>query len=623
MEANFRVSGRIIRELSEQLPTNIIAINELIKNSYDANAKRVKITLDSTKKILIIDDNGDGMDIDAIKDLIFIANSTKKYGEKNKLGRYIQGSKGLGFLSVFKFGKIVHWITKTDKNIGLSFTMDYDIITNLKEITSLPIHIEECKDAKKGTKITIELDDYNIESLNKYFSKLDNLLKTINCFEDNDIEIIINIDGDVHSSNDKESIKEIYKERQLFYVTYNSTKQKIRFYHQDYLIEELDYKHDRNDYKLEIEIMIFEFKPYQKQHISPLYDNPDGDLTPLIYVNNNLFNNFTIFNPNIMRNIKTKQVLPQMIGSIKIYSNNPKLSFNSDRSQFSQNDLTDSIKEFLREINMYIQIYGSERKKHLIKFDILEKNSILGNDAKDVDSLRKLIKPDFHFKEDVKIKVLSKRVEYSYAGKKAFVEIQAIPSKTNAPMQPSSTTNVVTPATTPAATPATTTTTKMKTSTRTAPLIGIPVCGYTISFNSHVELLMQQMNMLDIEKYNEVLACSLRAIFDMSVDSLKQSKKYNKIKWNNNFVKDVKFVTNYVKTNNKYITEIDKSTNIGYNTLDNYLNTFDLDKYIPFLNLGAHTSAFFITNDDLKRLGIFAGAFLLITNEMLNNQNIN
>ena len=38
MDTNIRVSGNIISELSEKIPTNIIALNELLKNSYDAGA---------------------------------------------------------------------------------------------------------------------------------------------------------------------------------------------------------------------------------------------------------------------------------------------------------------------------------------------------------------------------------------------------------------------------------------------------------------------------------------------------------------------------------------------------------------------------------------------------------
>lgn len=46
------------------------------------------------------------MDKNDIDTLSHISSSNKIYGNLNeKYNRYVQGSKGLGFLSVFKFGK--------------------------------------------------------------------------------------------------------------------------------------------------------------------------------------------------------------------------------------------------------------------------------------------------------------------------------------------------------------------------------------------------------------------------------------------------------------------------------------------------------------------------------------
>ena len=112
MNTKIRVSGNIISELSEKIPSNIIALNELVKNSYDAGAKKVTIKLDSKNKKLTIIDDGCGMDEKEINTLFHISISTKKYGELNEHNRYTQGSKGLGFLAVFKFGEHVVWETK-------------------------------------------------------------------------------------------------------------------------------------------------------------------------------------------------------------------------------------------------------------------------------------------------------------------------------------------------------------------------------------------------------------------------------------------------------------------------------------------------------------------------------
>lgn len=53
MQSRVTISGNIVSELSEKIPSNIIALNELIKNAYDAGAPSVEVSLDSTKKKLM------------------------------------------------------------------------------------------------------------------------------------------------------------------------------------------------------------------------------------------------------------------------------------------------------------------------------------------------------------------------------------------------------------------------------------------------------------------------------------------------------------------------------------------------------------------------------------------
>ena len=75
------VAGNILSELSEKIPNNIIALNELIKNAYDAKSPKVDIVLDSKTKQLTIRDYGEGMDKEGIEKLFHISSSDKKYGK--------------------------------------------------------------------------------------------------------------------------------------------------------------------------------------------------------------------------------------------------------------------------------------------------------------------------------------------------------------------------------------------------------------------------------------------------------------------------------------------------------------------------------------------------------------
>jgi len=97
MEKRLRIAGNVIAELSDKIPSNVIALNELIKNAYDAGASEVSIVINTKARKLTISDDGKGMDGSDIDVLLHVSKSDKKFGEINRdTGRYTQGSKGLG-----------------------------------------------------------------------------------------------------------------------------------------------------------------------------------------------------------------------------------------------------------------------------------------------------------------------------------------------------------------------------------------------------------------------------------------------------------------------------------------------------------------------------------------------
>ena len=56
-----KVNGSVLNDLSEKIPTYNIALNELLKNGYDAGATQIDIKLNTNENTLTIIDNGSGM----------------------------------------------------------------------------------------------------------------------------------------------------------------------------------------------------------------------------------------------------------------------------------------------------------------------------------------------------------------------------------------------------------------------------------------------------------------------------------------------------------------------------------------------------------------------------------
>ena len=699
MNTKITVSGNIISELSEKIPTNIIALNELIKNSYDAGATTVTIELNTRKKLLRIIDDGSGMNKKDIDILFLISKSTKKHGAKNEYGRITQGSKGLGFLSVFKFGKHVEW--KTNRNKGLKFSVDFDQLIKTDDISKFEIELFEDNNISKGTEILIKIDDYNVKSLNDYFSLEKNYKKIIHSFDDKKFIINLIIDEKIYSSKKLIPLFSNVKECQLFYITYSNETEKIIFKYNNRIVLTEVYKFPFKEFSLIIELLTFQLKSHGKEKIDKLFFNPIDDLTPLIYFNNNLFNNYSIFDPNIMRNIKTSQVLNQMIGYIKILSENTLIDFNSDRSQFLQNELTDSLNNFLLNINKKIQEIGSENKYHLVGFDIL-KQTILSSDYIDLsnqNNLRDIIKDDFVFKNKVKITIKKEKVLYSLFGKAATLKIidekssssknetqekNPIPVKIilnckdeleiNIPSDQIDLKNIINSVydsngelvdndivkikidgkncknsilhsitdtceknieyiyhdkitgdsirkiklkfIEPVS--------KFKTTKYDDLLIYINTREkYNINFNKILNRLVDQINQLKLKNYREIISCSLRPIFELSVASINKSEKYlNKFNRLLDLENGVVEIVSYIKSKKDYLRIIDDSTKIGFRTLNNLLNIENFRTVVSAANLGSHHSSTFLSDKEIRNIAKYAAIFIVIVNEMINNSKI-
>lgn len=167
VSTTLKFGGKIIEELSQKIPSTLFALNELVKNSYDAFSPEVTITIVPSKLMITVSDRGNGMSLDEINSLFHISKSTKKYGyelKQNGMTRIIQGSKGLGFLSAFKFGDKVEW--KTCKNgICSIFSIKKTDLVNKDDVSGVNIPIKTESSTENGTEIKIYTNQQEMDDL--------------------------------------------------------------------------------------------------------------------------------------------------------------------------------------------------------------------------------------------------------------------------------------------------------------------------------------------------------------------------------------------------------------------------------------------------------------------------
>ena len=170
--ARFKPRARLLAQLGEQLIKNeSIALIELVKNSYDADAARCDIYMehvdDPEKGIIIIEDDGYGMDAATVTGVWMEPGSdfkTKKFERREvtpKFKRLPIGEKGIGRFGVHKLGKIIEMTTKSGKSKEIFVRIDWTVLDEYKYLDEVPITIVErrtpklFKDGKTGTSILI------------------------------------------------------------------------------------------------------------------------------------------------------------------------------------------------------------------------------------------------------------------------------------------------------------------------------------------------------------------------------------------------------------------------------------------------------------------------------------
>lgn len=146
MIASFRPKARLMRTLgSELISSDKVALIELVKNSYDADASCVIIQFQRLSSIeestIVVLDNGRGMDKETLEDSWFVLATNNK--EKQRFtpgGRKVLGSKGIGRLAASRIGSNLLLETKTSDKPGASVSVDWRDFDENKYLDEISIN---------------------------------------------------------------------------------------------------------------------------------------------------------------------------------------------------------------------------------------------------------------------------------------------------------------------------------------------------------------------------------------------------------------------------------------------------------------------------------------------------
>ena len=169
-EMIFTVDSALLSELGEKLVgSSYIALLELIKNAYDADASEAKISVRENKDSVEtrIEDNGEGMTFDQVKNYwmkIATVNKAKAPVSK-RYGRMKSGAKGIGRFSCRRLGSRLSLVTTAQNDDGRFETtkleIDWERFRSGVSLDQIRVHCERGAEASgsTGTVLTIQNRD--------------------------------------------------------------------------------------------------------------------------------------------------------------------------------------------------------------------------------------------------------------------------------------------------------------------------------------------------------------------------------------------------------------------------------------------------------------------------------
>lgn len=150
--ASFRPKARIMELLGEQLIKNhTLALFEIVKNSYDADATEVKlqlINIDEDNGEITIKDNGYGMSFKTVTEVWMEPANGHKLdkrikGERTSKGRLQVGEKGVGRFAVHRLGTKISMVTKSKGSPEVVVEIDWEEFSKSDYLDQAKVNITE------------------------------------------------------------------------------------------------------------------------------------------------------------------------------------------------------------------------------------------------------------------------------------------------------------------------------------------------------------------------------------------------------------------------------------------------------------------------------------------------
>lgn len=168
----FRPRARLMLLLGDQLIRDVgIALVELVKNAYDADADTCEVTLRAVDQAgpeasIVVEDDGVGMNLDTVLNVWLEPGTEHRKNQRargtrtRRYGRLPLGEKGVGRFAVHKLGRRVRLVTRKSRGPEVVVDIDWREFERARYLADVPIEVRErspehFRGKRRGTRIEI------------------------------------------------------------------------------------------------------------------------------------------------------------------------------------------------------------------------------------------------------------------------------------------------------------------------------------------------------------------------------------------------------------------------------------------------------------------------------------
>ncbi|MXZ55931.1 MAG: ATP-binding protein [Gammaproteobacteria bacterium] len=168
-DLTFQPRARLLQLLGDELiGSPRLAVFELVKNAYDADADSVQVTIrdiDQSEATIVVSDDGIGMTLATIRDIWLIPGHDhrerqRKAGLRTEKKRLPLGEKGLGRFAAHKLGDEISLVTKASNSLECFLSIDWAHVVRQGALSDVTVNVRErkpqvFKGSSTGTILTI------------------------------------------------------------------------------------------------------------------------------------------------------------------------------------------------------------------------------------------------------------------------------------------------------------------------------------------------------------------------------------------------------------------------------------------------------------------------------------